>query len=347
MPRYNAYKAAFETFSLLHLGGAIRRFSACRGVIFTLHRVLPTPAHSFSPNAILQVTPSFLDATIVKARAAGFDIVDLDEAVRRLASAAEERPFVVLTFDDAYRDNRDFALPILRHRKAPFTLYVPTALVDGTGEVWWQALEDIVSTSDEIVPAAGEAPRPAATLVEKNAVYDDLYWRYRRMPEPERVEALRALAERHGLDLAFHCRALVMDWNELDTVARDPLCTIGAHTVRHYELSKLPIEDARAEMARSRDILAERFGAAPRHFSYPLGGPQSAGEREFALAGEIGFRTAVTTRPGGLYPEHAARLLALPRISLNGLFQKERYLDTFLTGALFTALAGERVAKAT
>ena len=52
---------------------------------------------------------------------------------------------MVFTFDDAYRDNLRYALPILRHHECPFTLYVPTALVDGVGEVWWQALEDIVA----------------------------------------------------------------------------------------------------------------------------------------------------------------------------------------------------------
>src|SRR5690606_14418911 len=114
----------------------------CRGVIFTLHRVLPDTPADFSPNAILQVRPDFLEAAIRRVRALGLDIVDIDEAIRRIESDEPVRRFVVFTFDDAYRDNHRYALPILRRNQCPFTLYVPTALVDGVGEVWWQALED-------------------------------------------------------------------------------------------------------------------------------------------------------------------------------------------------------------
>ncbi len=59
----------------------------------------------------------------------------------------------------------------------------------------------------------------------------------------------------------------------------------------------------------------------------------AAGPREFALARELGFKTAVTTRPGVLFPEHRERLMALPRISLNGEFQRLRYLKVLTSGA--------------
>ena len=43
----------------------------------------------------------------------------------------------------------------------------------------------------------------------------------------------------------------------------------------------------------------------------------------------------MTTRPGMLFPEHFDHLHALPRISLNGLWQDLRYLDVLLSGAPF------------
>ncbi|WP_404404382.1 polysaccharide deacetylase family protein [Pelagibacterium halotolerans] len=343
--RYSVYRAAFETLALTGVSPLIRRVSRAKGVIFTLHRVLPDAPAAFSPNAILQVTPEFLEAAIVKTRAAGFDIVDLDEAARRIEAPEKTKPFVVFTFDDAYRDNLQYALPILKKHNVPFTLFVSTALTDGKAEVWWLALEDIVAASTVVVIPERSGPRyaDAATLAQKQKLYDELYARHRTMPEPRRVEALHALADRAGLDLGAHCRSLIMNWAELATFADDPLCAIGAHTVHHYELSKLPEDTMRFEIDRSRSIIKAQFGKAPAHFSYPIGSPVAAGPREFAAVKELGFRTAVTTRPGGLYHEHAGHLEALPRISLNGRFQKERFLDVFLTGAIFSMLAGGKV----
>lgn len=339
MPRYGLYKAAFEALALPGLALALRSVSQARGVIFTLHRVLPEPPAVFAPNGILQVTPGFLEAVILRARKAGFDIVDLDEAVRRLADA-EARPFVVLTFDDGYRDNLVHALPILKKHEAPFTLYLPTALVDGVGVVWWQALEDIIAANDLVVVDMPEGPHygDAATLEQKNKTFAYIYDRYRKMPEPQREVSIRALAGRYGLDLARHCRDLIMDWGELEPFAESPLCTIGAHTVHHFELSKLPEAEMQAEIEQSTKVLAAQLGTRPGHLSYPIGGVAAAGPREFAAAKELGFATAVTTRPGGLYAEHADHLTALPRISLNGLFQERRFIEVFLTAEIFSLM---------
>jgi peptidoglycan/xylan/chitin deacetylase (PgdA/CDA1 family) len=339
--RYAAIRAAFEVLWASQLPALVRRFSSTKGVIFTLHRVLPEPPATFAPNAILQVTPDFLRFAIERVRTLGLEVVTLDEAVTRIQNPERTKPFAVFTFDDGYRDNRDHALPVLRSLGAPFTLYIPTALVDGVGEIWWQALEDVIRTqpSLEMGSEARVERLDTGTLEQKEAVYADLYARMRTMPEPDRVTFIRTLCTRYGIDLDAHCRSLIMSWNELQPVAADPLCTIGAHTVHHYELSKLPEDKARAEIVRSADIIEGKLGKRPAHLSYPIGSPVAAGEREYAIAKALGFRSAVTTRPGGLYHRHAQALHELPRISLNGLYQERRYMDVFGTPAVFSLLA--------
>jgi peptidoglycan/xylan/chitin deacetylase (PgdA/CDA1 family) len=338
--RYTAIRGMFEALWLSQLPRLVRRLSKCRGVIFTLHRVLPEEPADFSPNAILQVRPDFLDYTIRRVRELGLDIVDLGEGLRRIESDTPERPFVVFTFDDAYRDNLRHALPILRRNQCPFTLYVPTALVDGVGQIWWQAIEDIIAGQDAIaVTYAGETDYiSCATLAEKQEAYDQLYWRLRALPEADRVELVEALAAQYGFDLDAQCRQLIMDWSELKTFAGEQLCTLGAHTVHHYELAKLSAADARNEMEQSIRVMKAQFGTAPIHLSYPIGGPAACGPREFEIAKDLGLRSAVTTRPGGLYPRHRLAPHSLPRVSLNGLFQVRRYVDVFATGALFSML---------
>jgi peptidoglycan/xylan/chitin deacetylase (PgdA/CDA1 family) len=125
-----------------------------------------------------------------------------------------------------------------------------------------------------------------------------------------------------------------MDWQELRQLSTDPLCTIGAHTVNHVMLKKLDSDSAvRDEMQRSREILEATLGVRPQHLSYPLGDPTSAGPREFRIAAELGFKTAVTTRPGVVFKTHREQLTALPRIPVNGEFQSQRCLKVMISGS--------------
>ena len=50
-----------------------------------------------------------------------------------------------------------------------------------------------------------------------------------------------------------------MGWQEIALLARDPLVTIGAHTVNHLALAKLPEKAVRSEMDLSRTVI--EFGA--------------------------------------------------------------------------------------
>jgi peptidoglycan/xylan/chitin deacetylase (PgdA/CDA1 family) len=58
-------------------------------------------------------------------------VVSLDQALDELA-AGDDRPKVVLTFDDGFADVHSPAWPLLRDAGLPFTLYVTTAYIGGT-----------------------------------------------------------------------------------------------------------------------------------------------------------------------------------------------------------------------
>jgi peptidoglycan/xylan/chitin deacetylase (PgdA/CDA1 family) len=92
----------------------------------------------------------------------------------------------------------------------------------------------------------------------------------------------------------------------------------------------------------SRSVIEAALGVRPQHFAYPVGDATAAGPREFAIAAELGFKTAVTTRPGVLFPEHRDHLTALPRISVNGEFQQLRYISVLLSGAATAVWNGFR-----
>jgi peptidoglycan/xylan/chitin deacetylase (PgdA/CDA1 family) len=326
--------------SAIHYSGMDRLaspFTAGAGAIFMLHHVRPEPPAVFPANRLLSITPDFLDRVIRMVTGLGFEPIALDEVPDRLANGKGKPPFAVFTLDDGYRDNRDFAAPVFRRHNVPFTIYVPADYADGKGDLWWLVLEAAVMRLAEVRVVMEGSARvlPAGSLGEKTKAFYEVYWWLRALPEREARAVVARLAGEAGFSPASLCRDMIMDWNELRELAKDPLVTIGAHTCSHYALAKLGADEARREIATSIARIEAELGRLCRHFSYPYGDEGSAGEREFALARELGMATAVTTRKGLVHARHASRLTALPRVSLNGDYQDERFVKVLLSGMPF------------
>ncbi len=311
------------------------------GAIFMLHHVRPGPVDSheprFAPNAILEITPEYLESVILRVRALGLDIISLDEVHERLRSGNTGNRFVCFTFDDGYLDNMEVAFPVLEAHGCPMTVYVATSFPDGTAELWWLALEQVIAGTDclEVEIGGKTLSIPCRSVEEKNACWDTLYWPLRDMGEARQRAWVRALAAEHGIDMVAICREYAMSWDQIRAFGQEPLVTIGAHTVNHLALAKLEPRQMRGEIIRSRDEITRQTGSVPDHFCYPYGDEGSAAAREFDAVASAGFKTAVTTRKGLLYPGHESHLTALPRVSLNGDYQSLHYLDVFLSGVPF------------
>jgi peptidoglycan/xylan/chitin deacetylase (PgdA/CDA1 family) len=138
-----------------------------------------------------------------------------------------------------------------------------------------------------------------------------------------------------------------MSWDELKSFAGDPLISIGAHSVTHGNLARQAREIASQEMAVSRERIENVLQRPVLHLAYPYGDKIAAGAREFALAQAAGFNTAVTTRPGMIFPESAGHLTALPRVSLNGNYQDTRILPVLTSGTATAIWNGFRRIDAT
>jgi len=306
------------------------------GAIFMLHHVRPRREAAFQPNRHLEVTPEFLRAMLSHLRAEGIDIVTMDEVHRRLTERDFSRRFACFTLDDGYRDNRDFALPLMREFDAPLTVYVVSDFAEGTGRLWWIALETVIARASSIEANIGGAAvrLDTSTPQAKQAAFDRLHDWLRALPgEQDKRREIAALCARHGVEETAICRELCMSWDELKPFADDPLINIGAHSITHCNLARQTREIAGQEMAISRERIEAALQRPVVHLAYPYGDKIAAGAREFALARAAGFKTAVTTRPGMIFPESADHLTALPRVSLNGNYQDTRIFPVLTSGA--------------
>lgn len=338
--RHGAFAAAFKAIALTGAAGWSRSFAQGRGAILTMHHVRPSGGETFAPNRLLEITPEFLDRALALAKAEGYDIVPLEELTARLAEPAGDRFRIALTFDDGYRDNLEHARPVLSRHGAPWTLYVTPGFADAAAPLWWVDLELVIRILPRVEVAVGGASIVAdcADADGKTLAFARIYKALRAAPEAELRRAVARLVLQARIDSLAVVRRLCMGWQEIRTLAADPAVTIGAHTMTHPMLARHPFEVAAREMLESKTRIEFELGRKVLHFAYPVGDPGSAGPREFQMARDAGFATAVTTRPGHLFAEHASHLHALPRVSLNGLHQNEDALKAMLSGLPFWAL---------
>lgn len=308
------------------------------GALLMFHRVRPAVAEPFAPNRVLEITPDFLDAVLRHLEASGYAIVTIDEAVETIRSRrAPRRPFAVLTFDDATRDFTEHAMPVLERHRAPFTLYVTSGFAAGTAHLWWAEAEEAIRCLDRVTIGGPDDGLTVGcrTPDEKMAAFLTLYTRLRAGDEAALRAEMACLREQAGLDGAALTRSLCLDWEPLGRLARHPLATIGGHSLTHPRLARIADDEMLEEIEDSCAEIASRLGRPVRHFAYPVGDPGSAGPREFAAVRAFGLASAVTTRPGLVYADHADHLEALPRLSINGKWQDLRAFDILLSGTAF------------
>src|SRR3954465_4019883 len=182
--RNNVIRAGLEALYVTRAHYLLRPIFAGVGGIFMLHHVRPPRDPGFQPNHHLEITPEFLQATLNHLRTCGIDIVTMDEMHRRLIERDFARRFACFTFDDGYRDNRDFALPVMREFDAPFTVYVASDFAEGTGRLWWVALERAIANASSVeAPIGGMVTHfDTSTMAAKQATFDRLHDWLRALP---------------------------------------------------------------------------------------------------------------------------------------------------------------------
>lgn len=323
-----------------HLAERVGLMASARGAgaIFTLHHVRPKVPQAFDPNAHLEITPEFLDAAIGHLKEEGYQFVALADMPARLVIARPGERFAAFTLDDGYRNNAVHAQPVFTHHKVPFTVFVAPGFACKTHGIWWETLTELLRTAPhlEFDFGSGAVTLPLATPFQKQAAFDR-FARFIQVDQDETaaIEKLDAAAKAHGIDPLMIAERLIMREPELKSLVVNPLASVGAHTVSHRALARLSDEEARREMDQSAERIAAIIGRRPETLAYPYGDRAAVSPREHRIAKELGFRVAVTTEPGTLSARSFDAPTTLPRISLNGLYQKPKYVRALASGIPF------------
>lgn len=268
------------------------------GVILMLHRVVEQRSR-LSANRQIEITPMFLEQTILEYQRKGYEFVSMDEVVARVHDSSfvfrrsfcrKHCKFVCFTLDDGYKDNYEIAYPIFKKHNVPFCINVTTDFYEGKALLWWYMLEQIGVSEEDFIK------------------YRDLIF---KMSSSSIKKAFEDWFPGVHCDWPSLVNELALTSDQIVALSQDPLCTIGSHTVSHPNLSALTLKEQKEEILTAKCKLGNLLGHDVVHFAYPYGFYNDA--TRFIL-NKIGIGSAVCTF-GGLV-RSGCSLHTMPRLEL-------------------------------
>lgn len=259
--------------------------------VVMFHRVLPKKERAVvTADSAYTVTPEFLRACRSFFEK-NYNVVSMEDVVlsRRRIKALPAWPLLI-TFDDGWRDNLQWGLPVLRG--CPWALFVARDAVL-EHPIWWQ--ETLLWALRSGRCSAGELASigtPAPTMAGSDASLPGelkLLLHYGALSLAERQTALAApsaeLALRSG-------DRLMLSSEEIKALQREGVA-IGAHGISHLPLTH--VSNPAAEIERSLRWLAETLGET---FIPAMSFPHGRWNQDLITAAKsIGYQLLFTSDP--------------------------------------------------
>jgi peptidoglycan/xylan/chitin deacetylase (PgdA/CDA1 family) len=207
---------------------------------------------------------------------------------------------VVVTFDDGYRDNLHVAKPLLERYEVPATVFVASGYLGR--EFWWDQLDRILPrratlpnqvslTIGGIVHRLQEAgPRSTAAWRERSLAW--LYRLLQPLTEEERQQVMEQIKAWSGITSPDFADQKLLSPDEVLRLGQGPLIEIGAHTVSHPDLTKLPTSEQETEIRQCKSYLEKLLNGPVTSFAYPHG---SWSETTVNTVREAGYTCACTS----------------------------------------------------
>lgn len=247
-----------------------------------------------------------------------FDVLDFSEWLR-LKRTGEHLPkrACVITFDDGWYDNVEFALPIIKQEQVPITLFTVVEKI-GTDFQFWPNLISALLASNAS-SAMQSHPLFAHTLAQLPATDNTGNREYmaavihqlKQSSDSAIFEALDAVNWRSHL--AFALPRGLMNWTDVHAMQSSGLVSIGSHTCNHKRLNaSLTASDLHHEVVESKQLLANRVENPVDIFCFPNGDYNPTALKSVTDT----YSAAVTTRRG-IVDASTADLHQLTRIGLH------------------------------
>lgn len=277
-----------------------------KAVVLTYHRVLPgeRQRNSFSSTAIV-VTPETFELHLKFIRRFLRPVTPAEFA-RKLSSAEPfESRTCLVTFDDGWYDNMEYALPLLRKYGVPAVLFVPTDFPDGERYFWYDRLTRLLfyawqhrGMADEFFDRVGA--RDVLAMDERSArqairaIVMNLN-STANVAVNEAIEELQTALARLQPELSLHGEDYFLTWPQLAALSQSEIFFIGSHAVTHTAMTEIDLDTVSEELRESKARIQQQLGVEPALFAYPNG---NVNAQIAARVRDAGYQLAFTTEVG-------------------------------------------------
>jgi peptidoglycan/xylan/chitin deacetylase (PgdA/CDA1 family) len=294
---------------VLYTSGALdawhRRRNRDRLTVIMFHRVLPVGDARWPTSDPEYTLALDLFEECLRFFKKHYNVVGLDDVL-----GARELPerSLLITFDDGWSDNEEFALPALRRAGLPAVIFVVAEAV-GRSQPFWQEQMITAWKSGRLMRPDVDAlwkelgPR-VATHHDELAPVRDVIAAIEQAPAATRERLLDGL----GPKLDDGVRYMITK-DQLLALAGGRIA-IGAHGATHAPLTEVP--DVDQELATVKRVLEQHVGKPVATLSFPHG---KWDERVVARARAQGYRLLFTSVPE-LPPARGAEVLG--RVGFTG-----------------------------
>ncbi len=284
------------------------------GIIYMLHRVDDFEPGKIIHNENLKISPIFLEQFIL-ANQDNYDFISIDTLREILTGNIKisHKPFIIFTLDDGYKDNYTKAFPIFTKYNVPFTVYVASDFPDNKTLLWWYILEEIILKNEYILLSTGKI-FDCRNYDKKNSSFLQIRRIILNLPYNNFNQLFYKLLSNYNISEIKYCD-ITISWQEIIEMSKNPICTIGAHSVTHSRLSGLNEFDLMTEISGSKRRLEEMLGMKVNHFAYPYGTSQEVNQKVIEMAKKSGFHTAAIAN-GGWIRKYGTNLFSLQRMML-------------------------------
>ena len=263
-----------------------------RGVILCYHRIA-----ALRPDTHSLCVPPDLFAAQMELIARHYRPLPLADLAAQSAAGELTDGAVAVTFDDGYLDNMEVASPILTQFGIPATFFVSGAAGEKAIEGWWDTMERIF-ISDEEIPERltieigdTHVALETSTARQRRAALLSLHG-YLIDAEPQQIaELAKVVSSWSGIELPVRGTHRLMTAPEIADLGARSGHSIGAHGFDHLRLPAHTPEIQAAELGESKRSLEHLLGEPVTTLAYAYG---SCNLETTEIAAQAGFDAACT-----------------------------------------------------